>query len=272
MRGGRSISFAGICRALSVLLVVIISITSVSPLAFADDGPTIILKSDLVMDVPPGTPVSINVSVIGTQVSSVFLHWRFSGAFHNDSMTLVGNNLWSATIPGQSDYGVISYYITAADSSGNESRFPKSSNLTLWVVDTVPPVISFDNTTLPSFKVGEATNLTVQASDNNNLSYVAFYYRYEGDVEWHSEGMTAAGNSYYLNFVPKKSGPMEFYFSAFDGRQHAYYPSAGASAPIEVRVSSTGLFGLSLTVTLLMFIAIALLIVDIVFYMKKKRR
>jgi len=272
MRCGSSISIAGLCRSFSILLLVIVSITLVSPLVSAVDGPTIILESDLVMEVPPDTPVSINVTVIGNHVSAVLIHWRFSGDFHNDSMVPGENNLWSGTIPGQSDYGTISYYITATDSSGNESRFPKSSNLTVSVVDTVPPVISFNNSTLPSFKIGEATNLTVLASDNNNLSYVAFYYRYEGDLEWHSRAMTAAGESYYLNFVPEKSGPMEFYFSAFDGRQHANYPSAGASSPIEVTVSSTGLFGLSLTVTLLMFISIALLVVDIVFYMKKKRR
>ena len=259
-------------RPYPIFFVVALAFILIVPALSAADGPTIIFESDLVMDVPPDTPSTINVTVIGNHISSVVLHWEFSSSSpHDDSMVFIGNNMWSGTLPGQSDYGYFSYYITAMDSLGNESRFPKSRNLTLSVSDMISPTISFDNSTVPSFRIGETTNLTVEAEDNNQLSYVAFYYRYGGDVDWRSESMTASGSSYYLNFTPVKSGPIEFYFVAFDGRNRAYYPPAGAVSPIELTVSSSGLFGLSLTITVLMLISVILAVVDIVFYFRKKR-
>ena len=232
----------------------------------------IIIYSPGVMNIPPDTPYPVNVTVTPSRdISAVILHWTFSSsAVHNDSMTFVADGIWHGELPARSDYGYFSYYITAEDATGGVGRFPRTGNLTLYVSDMTLPTIAFDNASIPSFTMGKAVNLTLKAQDNSEVSYVAFYYRYEGDVEWRVQTMNNSGDTYYIVFTPEHSGPMELYFVASDGTNRAYYPSSGAGAPIEVRVSSGGILGLSPLVSALMIIAIALAVVDVFVYLRKK--
>jgi len=271
MRGGKFGSrrkrHSGILSVFPILFILLFS-----GMSLATSAPTIIYSPGA-MSIPPDTAYPINVTVIPSRDTSVVIHWTFSSSeVHNDSMTFVADDRWYGELPAQSDFGHFSYYITAEDASGGIGRYPRNGNLTVYVADMIPPIITFDNSTLPLFSAGKAVNLTVEAQDDNAISYVAFYYRYEGDIDWQTRSMeNSSGNGYYLIFTPEHSGPMEFYFVASDGRNRAYFPSSGAASPMEVSVSSNGLFGLSLTITVLMLISVALAVVDIVFYFRRKR-
>ncbi|GEM_PF-2118298 len=260
-------------RSIALFAVIIMLVTYLPIFSSADGPPTIVFSPDT-LTIPKGVSYPVNVTVIDADgVASVTLHWRFSSSeMHSDPMAVIEKDLWHGELPAQDEYGVFSLYITAVDSIGNEVRYPRNGNMTVWVADMTPPSITMGNSTPLSFSLGHATNLTVQAEDDNSISYVAFYYRYEGDVSWQSEVMAqSSGNTYYIDFAPERAGPMEYYFSAFDGRNHAFYPSAGAADPIQVTVSSGGLFGLSFTLTLMILIAVVLAVVDAVVYVRRKR-
>ena len=260
---------SGILAVIPILFILLFS-----SISLAAGAPTIIYSPG-VMNIPPDTPYPVNVTVTPSRdISAVILHWTFSSsAVHNDSMTFVADGIWHGELPARTDYGYFSYYITAEDATGGIGRYPRNGNLTVYVTDMIPPTIAFENSTLPSFSLGKATNLTVEAQDNSKVSYVAFYYRYEGDIDWRTESMEkSSGNTYYLIFTPDHSGPMEFYFVAFDGVNRAYYPPSGAARPIEVTVSSGGILGLSFTYSILMIIAVVLLVVDIAVYYRKKKK
>ena len=274
MRGGRRarVHFPFLVTlVLSLMMIVSLPLHS----AFSESGgPTIIFTLEK-MNIPTDTALPLNATVLDPNgVDTVTLHWSFSSSVvHSDRMVFTGDNVWHGELPAESTYGHFTFYITATNTEGNESRYPQNGNLTVYVSDMTPPSIDFENSTLPQFTLGKKTNLTVSAVDDNEVSYVVFYYRYEGDVEWRAEDMqSAVGSTYYLNFVPEHSGPMEFYFVAFDGVNRAYYPPSGAAAPVEVSVSSGGILGLSFTYSILMIIALVLLVVDIAVYYRKKKK
>ena len=85
----------------------------------------------------PAFPTADDDITISCEVSaqndlnSVILHWKTSGAFTTEVMTL-SNNTYSASIPNQPDNTTISYYLSASDNDGNTATAPTDAPNTLF--------------------------------------------------------------------------------------------------------------------------------------------
>jgi len=171
--------------------------------------------------VPVNTVVVVNCTITtDNELDLVKLDYTdTSGGGHNISMNLVGDNIWTASIPGQGTTGWLEYHVWARDSHG----LAGSSSLEAVMVyvpgsgagDVVSPVIVHEQVL---DKVAErAINITARITDvGTGVVLATLHYQDSGS---HSVPMNRWGGDMYSALIPAQPSGMkvEYSIEAEDG-------------------------------------------------------
>ncbi|MEW5937201.1 MAG: Ig-like domain-containing protein [Candidatus Thermoplasmatota archaeon] len=118
---------------------------------------------------------------------------------------------WLADIPGQSQSGNLTCWIYASDTAGNSNR---TANMTIVVLDTLPPVII--HTPITEIEYNESAGIRAQVVDASTVPMVLLNYT---DLEgrWHSRTMTSEGDWWSAELPPfNATGSIEYMCWAAD--------------------------------------------------------
>ncbi len=166
-----------------------------------------------------GRPFSFSaVAIDNVEVSAVYVeYWFDNGTHENVSMTNMGSS-WEYDIDIPQDAGVLHYFFTAIDSSGNTAHTGEiSKNVEQTPEDDEPPVI----TDMTSGTPQQGSVFTISASVTDNGEVAGVYVEYWFDDGTH-ENMSMSLNSGVWKYeisVPSGVSVLHYIISARD----AYY-------------------------------------------------
>ncbi|MBE6539177.1 MAG: hypothetical protein E7674_00355 [Ruminococcaceae bacterium] len=134
------------------------------------------------------------------------------------------------------------YYFTVVDTALVESR--PSNVITSASIDDQEPAIK--PSSLKSVTLGLNATLLANISDNVGVNGASLFYRMSGQTEYTEIRMTCTNNTSFSAQIPAKAlelGTLEYYFSASDSLNTAYYGSAEAplTCPVETKVVVTSI-------------------------------
>ncbi len=118
------------------------------------------------------------------------------GAAHALPMSKLGGNTYRTLVPAQVGTGTVDFHIIANDTVGRSARYPAAGELTIDIVETVPP--AFSNLAIANnpTEYGSSTNITVTVSDASALTGVWLYNHFTGTNITMLE--SAVPGNYYL--------------------------------------------------------------------------
>lgn len=166
--------------------------------------------------------VTDNIAVGGARL---WYTWVGNSTYLLKEMALTGEpDEYNTSIPAQSITGVLNYYLTANDTSGNAARFPTSGSIAVNVTDTTPPSLS--HIQINSANLNDPINFTAQASDLIGVKTVWLNYSDVHGVNFpftmnpwgagnwsyvNSSGQDATGTLYYTLWANDTSGNLMFH-------------------------------------------------------------
>jgi len=162
-----------------------------------------------------GGNINITVNVTDdVEVDKVYLNYTIvDGNYYNISMNKNHNN-WSYDIPGQSNIGVVSYFIWANDTSGNDNQ---TTVYQIQINDFIKPEI--EHTPITSTNISDAINITAQITDDievdsvylnftdvNGINHNVSMIKWNGNWSYEIPEQSSAGSIEYFIWCNDTSG------------------------------------------------------------------
>jgi len=155
------------------------------------------------------------------------------------SMTLSDTpNVYQAEIPVQVRTGVVSYYIKAFDTAGNSTP-DEPGKYKVDVVDTTAPEL--EHTPVVSAEAGSQIPITIEATDNTQISSVILFYRTIDAEDFVDVAMAGTGPKYSANIPAQETvGEVKYYIEVKDITEPANVSStASKTVPHVINVVDT---------------------------------
>ncbi|MFW6176210.1 MAG: PKD domain-containing protein [Thermoplasmatota archaeon] len=168
-------------------------------------GPRISHESKESIALDKTLDVNANVRDPDGEITDVTLYYKGTAgsSFSSKSMNDLGNGGWHAEIPGQSEGGVIQYYLEAEDNDGHVVTNPKNSPVTTYnvTVDAVKPTIIHEPVT--EMDIGQPGIIQAEVLDQFGVSEVVLKYT-NIDGNTNEKTMASIGNNKYTAFIPSE--------------------------------------------------------------------
>ncbi len=193
-------------------------------------------------------PYAINASIAsrsGLAGDAQYLYWRIDGgAWTMEPLAASGGDLFTGTIPGLGNGGLIEYYLEASDNEDIVIKAPHRGDERPWSfivgADLIPPSLSH-YPLIDQIPALWPPTVTALASDNQSLSSVQLGLSLNGGPMLGPFSLVEGGQSYSLEFPLALSeltlgDRIEYTLIAYDG---AAIPNTTENGPWEIFLTET---------------------------------
>jgi Secretion system C-terminal sorting domain len=179
------------------------------------------------------------------QVSNAQMSYSKAGESNFITLNMTANgSVYSSDIPSSEvTLAGIEYFITAADTSGNDIREPASGvfSIQVSIEDVEAPVIT--HTPIQQAEANQTITITANISDNEQVSNAQLFYRKGGEINFKSLTLEASGNTFSgdipINEVTLRG--LEYFLTSTDALNNSSRDPANGVIALQVSVSGEGL-------------------------------